>query len=169
MSFSLLPRAMFDRLTAIAPQWFLSRGVQLVLLDFDNTIVPYTTDEPDAAVLAWFDAMRAAGLTLCVVSNSKRDRVPHFCERYGLPCITRAKKPRTRGIRAALARFDCPPERAALIGDQIYTDILGGNCAGVVSVLVRPILLHIFPLRARNWAEQPWIQIAKRRLSHDQS
>lgn len=169
MSFSLFPRAMFDSLPAVPPDWLTRQGVQLVLLDFDNTIVPYTTSVPEQPVLAWFDAAREAGLRLCVVSNSHKDRVPAFCEAYGLPCVTGAKKPRTRGIREALARFDCPPERAALIGDQIYTDVLGGNCAGVRSILVRPILLHIFPLRARNWAEQPWIQIAKRRRSHEKS
>ena len=164
MSFSLFPRAMFDRLTQISPAWLRARGVELLLLDFDNTIVPYTTDVPEPDVTAWFSAMKAAGMQLCIVSNSHRGRVPEFCKKYGLPCVTRAKKPGTRGINEALARFSCPPERAALAGDQIYTDVLGGNCAGVLSILIRPISLHIFPLRLRNYLEQPWIQIAKRRL-----
>ena len=164
MPFSLLPRAMFDRLTDIRPEWLKERGVELLLLDFDNTIVPYTTSVPEPAVTAWFSEVLGAGIQLCVVSNSLRARVPEFCEQYGLPYVVRAKKPGTRGIKEALRRFSCPPERAALAGDQIYTDVLGGNCAGVLSILVRPILLHIFPLRLRNYAEQPWIQIAKRRL-----
>ena len=72
MSFSLLPRAMFDRLTDIRPEWLKERGVELLLLDFDNTIVPYTTSVPEPAVTAWFSEVLGAGIQLCIVSNSLR-------------------------------------------------------------------------------------------------
>lgn len=167
MPFSLYPRVMRDSLTELTPDWLRAHGIELVLLDFDNTVVPYTTDVPTPETARWFDAMRGAGIPVCIVSNSRRYRVPAFCAAHGVECVTAAGKPGTRGIREALSRFGCTPEHAVLAGDQIYTDVLGANRAGVMSVLVRPILLHIFPLRVRNWAEQPWIQIAKRRLSHD--
>ncbi len=167
MPFSLYPRVMRERLTDLTPEWLRAHEIELVLLDFDNTIVPYTTDEPTPETVRWFDIMREADIPVCIVSNSRRSRVPDFCAARGFSCVTAAGKPGTRGIREALTRFGCAPERAVLVGDQIYTDVLGANRAGVVSVLVRPIALHIFPLRVRNWVEQPWIQIAKRRDSHD--
>lgn len=164
MPLSFFPKAILESLPDLTPQWLTENKIELVLLDFDNTIVPYTTCTPTPEVENWFTTIRDAGFPICIVSNSKRTRVPEFCAARSLDCVTHAAKPGTRGIREALERYRCPPERAILVGDQIYTDILGGNCAGVVSVLVRPILLHIFPLRLRNWLEQPWIQIAKRRL-----
>lgn len=164
MPLSFFPRVMLESLPDLTPQWLQENRIELVLLDFDNTIVPYTTNVPTPQMERWFDMIRSAGFQLCVVSNSKRSRVPEFCAARGIDCVTHAAKPGTRGICEALRRYNCSPEHAVLVGDQIYTDVLGGNLAGVVSVLVRPILLHIFPLRLRNWLEQPWIQIAKRRL-----
>ena len=169
MPLSFFPRAMFEQLPDVSPQWLKEQNIELVLLDFDNTIVPYTTNVPTEAMEQWFRCIRESGFPVCIVSNSKRSRVPDFCTEHGLDCVTGAAKPGTRGIREALARYHCPPERAVLVGDQIYTDVLGGNRAGVVSVLTRPIDLHIFPLRLRNWLEQPWIQIAKRRRKHEKS
>jgi len=101
-----------------------------------------------------------------VVSNSKRDRVKVFCEKHGLHCITHAKKPFSKGIRECLQRFDCKPEEAMLIGDQIYTDTLGGNCCGVQTVLVKAIHNHTIWLKLRHVAEMPFIAMArKRRIS----
>ena len=164
MPFSLYPAVMIDRLTDLEPDWLRQRRIELILLDFDNTILPYTTSDPTPEMADWLARMRREGFPVCVVSNSRRDRVPQFCAAHGIDCVTGAGKPGTRGIRRALEKYGCAPDRAVLAGDQIYTDVLGANRAGVVPVLVRPISLHIFPLRLRNWAEQPWIQIAKRRL-----
>jgi hypothetical protein len=169
MPLSFLPKAMIEQLSDLTPEWLHERGIRLLLMDFDNTIVPYTTNEPTETVRRWFARMQQSDVSLCVVSNSHRARVPDFCAAMGLDCVTAAKKPGIRGIRQALGNYHCAPSEAALVGDQIYTDVLGANRAGVFSILVRPISLHIFPLRVRNWAERPWIHLAKRRLSHDQS
>ena len=163
MSFSLLPTWMAGEITQLKPSFLLEQGVRLVMLDFDNTIIPYTTNEPPPEVLAWMEDMYGAGLRLCVVSNSHNSRVPDFCEKYGLDCVTHAKKPFSRGIKECLARYDIPPRESVLIGDQIYTDTLGGNCAGVRTVLVRSINNHTFWLKLRHVAEMPFILFAKNR------
>ena len=107
---------------------------------------------------------------MCVVSNSKRDRVVNFCRQYDLPCITHAKKPFSKGIRRCLARFDIPADRAAIVGDQIFTDTLGGNCAGVTTILVKAIDNHNFWLKARHVLEKPFIYLArKRRIDYEKS
>ena len=163
MSLSFLPTMILDAVTDITPELLHSRGVKLLMLDFDNTIVPYTTDAPTNKMLSWIRSMQASDIMLCVVSNSKRDRVKLFCEQYGLSCITHAKKPFSKGIRECLHRFDLPADACALVGDQIFTDTLGANCAGVTSILVTAIHNHNIWLKLRHVAEMPFISAAKKR------
>ncbi len=163
MSFSLLPRFMTPSLTDLTPEFLKRHGVKLLMLDFDNTIVPYTTNVPTGEMEAWLRQMVSSRVKLCVVSNSKRDRVRLFCRQYGIDCITHAKKPFSKGIRACLARFEVAPGEAILVGDQIFTDTLGGNCAGVKTVLVEAIDNHNFWLKARHVLEKPFIFAAKNR------
>jgi len=163
MSFSFLPRWQTDALTDITAEKLKSLNIKLLMLDFDNTIVPYTTDTPTEQMRNWIEAMLHSDIQLCVVSNSRNDRVKHFCKAYGLDCITHAKKPFSRGIRQCLARYALSPEVCALVGDQIYTDTLGANCAGVCSILVRAIHNHNIWLKLRHVAELPFILIAKNR------
>ena len=163
MSFSLLPAMVAPAITDIRPEVLRNHGIALLMLDFDNTIVPYTTSEPTQAVLDWFREMKNAGITLCIVSNSRNSRVRMFCEKYELDCITHAKKPFTKGIVACMQKYDKQPRQCALVGDQIYTDTLGANCAGIRAILVKAIDNHNFWLKARNVAELPFRFIAKNR------
>lgn len=167
MPFSLLPKRMTKALTDVTPELLRSRNIRLLMLDFDNTIVPYTTDVPTQAMEHWLKNMNAQeDIQVCIVSNSHNDRVPAFCEKYGLDCITHAKKPFSRGIRQCLEKYGIPAGQAALVGDQIYTDTLGANCMGVTSILVKAIDNHTFWLKARHVLELPFIFLARnRRLS----
>ena len=170
MPFSMLPHLITDALTDLTPELLRSRGIELLMLDFDNTIVPYTTNMPTPEMEHWLRQMASSEVQLCVVSNSKRDRVVNFCRQYDLPCITHAKKPFSKGIRRCLARFDIPADRAAIVGDQIFTDTLGGNCTGVTTILVKAIDNHNFWLKARHVLEKPFIYLArKRRIDHEKS
>ena len=163
MSFSLLPRLITDELTDLTPDFLHARGIKLLMLDFDNTIVPYTTDEPTEKMAAWVRKMQQTDIQLCVVSNSRNSRVQAFCRRFDLPCITRAHKPGSRGIRECLTKYHTPAAQAALVGDQIYTDTLGANLADVTSILVRAIHNHNIWLKLRHAAEMPFIFLARNR------
>lgn len=163
MSLSFLPTIMIDAVTDLTPELLHSHGVKLLMMDFDNTIVPYTTDAPTNKMLNWIRTMQASDITLCVVSNSRRERVKIFCEKYGLSCITHAKKPFSRGIRECLHKFRMPAEACALVGDQIFTDALGANCAGIRSILVKAIDNHNIWLKLRHGAEMPFIFVARKR------
>ena len=167
MPFSLLPKRMTKALTDVTPELLRSRNIRLLMLDFDNTIVPYTTDVPTQAMEHWLKNMNAQeDIQVCIVSNSHKDRVPRFCQEHGLDCITHAKKPFSRGIRQCLEKYGIPAGQAALVGDQIYTDTLGANCMGVTSILVKAIDNHTFWLKARHVLELPFIFLAgNRRLS----
>ena len=163
MSFSLLPGFVTRKLTDVTPEFLQQQGIKLLMLDFDNTIVPYTTNIPTMEMDRWLTEMSKSDIQLCVVSNSKRDRVKNFCRNYGIDCITHARKPFSRGICQCLARYDLSPSQAALVGDQIFTDTLGGNCAGVKTVLVKAIDNHNFWLKARHVLEMPFIFAARKR------
>ena len=163
MPLSLLPKAIARDITQLTPQYLNSQGIRLLMMDFDNTIVPYTTDTPSEKVLFWLEMMKATDIKLCVVSNSKKKRVKSFCKKYGIDCITHARKPFSKGIRECLLRYDLPASQSALVGDQIYTDTLGANGCGVFSILVKAIDNHNFWLKARHVLELPFIFAAKKR------
>ena len=170
MPLSFLPAVMTDALTDIHPQWLKDHDIRLLMLDFDNTIVPYTTCVPTEEMSAWLAMMTKSDITVCIVSNSHNDRVPRFCREYGLNCITHAKKPFSKGIKECLAKYGIPASQAALVGDQIFTDTLGANGCGGRAILVKAIDNHNFWLKARHVLEMPFILLAKnRRLSHEKS
>ena len=163
MSFSLLPELITEELTDLTPELLHGYHIRLLMMDFDNTIVPYTTDVPTEKMADWLRNMLESDVLLCVVSNSRNDRVKIFCDKYDLPCITRAKKPGTRGVKECLEQFEIPAEEAALVGDQIYTDTLAANNAGVMPILVRAIDNHNIWLKLRHVAELPFIFAARKR------
>lgn len=163
MSFSLLPSVMVRELTDLTPEFLYSRDIRLLMLDFDNTIVPYTTNVPTKKMQNWLETLSQYDIQLCVVSNSRKPRVEQFCKKYGIDCITRAKKPSPKGIEACLYQYGIFPEFAALVGDQIFTDVLGANRAGVHSILVKAIHNHNILLKARHLLELPFIFLARKR------
>ena len=163
MKLSFLPYVITEKLTDLSPQYLREHNIRLLMLDFDNTIVPYTTTTPTREMTDWLRMMNASDVTMCVVSNSRNDRVKKFCAAYGLDCITHANKPFSRGIRQCLARYDIPASQAALVGDQIFTDTLGANGCGVRPILVKAIDNHNFWLKARHVLEMPFILLARKR------
>ena len=170
MKLSFLPFVITEKLTDLTVPYLRQQKIRLLMLDFDNTIVPYTTSTPTRAMTDWLREMNTSDVVLCVVSNSRNDRVKTFCDAYGLDCITNAKKPFSKGIRQCLERYGIPAGEAALVGDQIFTDTLGANGCGVRPILVKAIDNHNFWLKARHVLELPFIFAArKRRINHEES
>ena len=163
MAFSFLPSVIVDSLTDLTPQLLHERGIELLMLDFDNTIVPYTTNEPTAQMAAWLEEMLESNVKICVVSNSKNNRVRMFCRERGIDCITHARKPFPDGIRRCLAQYGLSPRQCALAGDQIYTDVMGARGCGLQAILVTAIDNHNIWLKLRHVAELPFIWAARKR------
>lgn len=164
MHFSLLADYEIDRITALTPEWLEAHGIRLLLLDFDNTIVPYTTSEPTEEFLHWKEQLAHAGISMMVVSNSRKSRrVPDFCEKWDIPWIRHAGKPNPKGIRSAMERMGQAPAHTAMVGDQTFTDILGGNLAGVTSILVYPLYFSNPFQRIRYGIERPFIAMGRKK------
>ena len=158
-----VPKKVYESICDLTPETLRELGITTLFMDFDNTIVPYTSDVPTAEVDAWLDSMKNAGITLCVVSNTKRGRAIEFCKKRGIRCVTHARKPFPHGIQKGMELCGARKESTALVGDQIYTDILGANLAGITSLLIRPLHLHNIWLQLRHVAEKPWIFLGRRK------
>jgi len=161
--FSLIPRGVYDRVTDISPKALANRGIKLVLVDLDNTLVPYHVTEPGEDVRRWKEELNANGITLFLLSNSRKPTRPgEFAGKLGIPFIGHAGKPKTPSFHKAMERMGVRKEQTAIIGDQIFTDVLGGNRAGISTILVRPIRLAGNPGRYLRYAvEVPFRLLSK--------
>ncbi|WP_119342448.1 YqeG family HAD IIIA-type phosphatase [Meiothermus hypogaeus] len=135
----LRPRARLKSVMDITPAWLRERGLRAVLFDLDNTLVPYKTyGEAPQGLLEWLEALKEAGIQVMLVSNGSRRRVRYWCEKLGVPGFGPAGKP-WFGFRKALRRLALAPREVAVVGDQLFTDVLGGNLIGAYTVLVPPL------------------------------
>lgn len=158
MSFSLKADWVCDSIYHINGSELAERGITLLLADLDNTLVPYGVALPTAEVCEWNEGLKAAGVTLFVLSNNRHaDRARVFSEAMGIPFIGHAGKPKTPSFFKAMEQMGATREQTAIVGDQIFTDVLGGNRAEVTTILVKPIRLAGNPGRyVRYAAELPF-------------
>lgn len=165
MGFSLLADWAGKCIFEIDPAALERRGIRLLLADLDNTLVPYGVPEPTEEVRAWAAALAGRGGELFVLSNNRRPQRPErFSKALGVPFLGHAGKPKVRSFATAMERMGCTREQTAVVGDQIFTDILGGKRAGVTTLLVEPIRLAGNPGRyLRYGVEWPFRVWAKRR------
>ena len=136
----LRPHALARRLTEIDCEALATRGVRGVMLDLDNTLTPWRSLEVPAETREWLERLRRTGLRACLLTNAAGDhRVRPVAESLELPWIVRALKPLPAGFRRAMTLLQTTPETTAMIGDQVFTDIFGGNRLGLYTILVEPL------------------------------
>lgn len=161
------PTLFRERITAITPEDLRSLGASLLLLDVDNTLTPHYDQALDPEVQAWLDAMRREGFRFSLVSNSREERVRPFAEKIGLPYQASSAKPLTGGFRRAAAREGVSPKQCVVIGDQIFTDVVGANWFGAPSILLTPISLESEKdqtfIRFKRWLERPILKRCRRK------
>ncbi len=133
------PEYSFEKVTDIDVEGMKNKGIKLVLLDIDNTLVPYTSPDPDEQALSFLQKLRDNGIGFAFVSNNGRERVDRFNKDIGADFVCRAKKPLLYGINKMMKLHGVTKAETALIGDQIFTDIWGGKRAGITTYLVSPI------------------------------
>ncbi len=115
------------------------RGVRAFVLDIDNTLAPYAAPEGDERLRGWIALLRERGFKLYIASNNDGERVERFCVSIDVPYIAKAGKPLSRGFMKACEIMGVAPEETGVIGDQLFTDIYGGNRLNMPTVLVKPI------------------------------
>jgi HAD superfamily phosphatase (TIGR01668 family) len=133
----LFPRAVLPSLLHLTPEWLASRGLKGVILDLDNTLLPYGEEVLPPEHEAWLKGLREA-VPIYLLSNAMPERFARLQAKLGLPGHAPALKP-WLGFRRALRALGLPPHEVAVVGDQVFTDILGGNLVGAYTVLVPPL------------------------------
>ena len=139
------PQLVVPAVTVLTPGFFRERGLTAALLDLDNTLVLWhgTTVEP--AIADWVRELKAAGMRFCLASNTHRpQRLQVLAEALDVPYELGLAKPRPSGLRRCLERVGTAPAATAMIGDQVFTDIWGGNRCGLYTILVRPMSAREF-------------------------
>lgn len=154
----LKPTIALNDVTRISADLLKDRGIRGLLLDLDNTLTTHNNPEPKPEVMAWLDEMKRSGISLMIVSNNKHARVKPFAERLKLDFESSGKKPIPVGFRRAEERMGLSHEEIAVVGDQLYTDILGANLGRYKSIFVFPMEpeKHIF-FKLKRALEKPFL------------
>mgnify|MGYP002441083472 CR=1 FL=1 len=116
-----------------------SNGKRLILTDLDNTLISYKATEPTDELYKWKSELEGMGFEIIIVSNSGKKRVKHFANMLGIKYVNLSTKPLKRGFKKASKELNLPYNELAIIGDQIFTDIIGGNRCKMYTILVEPI------------------------------
>ncbi len=132
----LYPNLWINSIYDLETELLLERGIKGMLIDMDNTLVPWGCYVADEEVVKWVEKLKEKGFKLCMVSNSTPSKGKQLSLQLGIPGVWNAVKPRAKAFRRALAKLNIKPEETAVIGDQIFTDVLGGNCLGLFTILV---------------------------------
>jgi len=114
-------------------------GIDGLLLDVDCTLKRYREKEVRPEVAQWLAALKVGGIGCCIVSNGRSHRIRYFADKLGLPFVAKALKPFPIGMHRAMEKMGFQPEHTAMVGDQVFADVLAGRWAGIKSILVRPI------------------------------
>lgn len=114
-------------------------NIKYLLIDIDNTLVSWDTKLPTAEVIVFLNNLQKNDLKVCLLSNNNKERVESFAKILSIPYIYKAKKPLKFNFRNAIKLIDGKKEETAIIGDQVFTDILGSKNIGIRSILVDPI------------------------------
>ncbi|PKM78571.1 MAG: YqeG family HAD IIIA-type phosphatase [Firmicutes bacterium HGW-Firmicutes-15] len=140
----LYPRIYVDSLLDIPRDKLRERNISAFIIDLDNTITEWNSDELRSEVDDWFVLIKSEGFKACILSNNGEQRIKRVADRLGIPFIHRAGKPRRRSFFSAVVLLGVSANEVAVVGDQIFTDVLGGNRAGLFTILVKPLARREF-------------------------
>ncbi len=126
-------------------------GIEGIIVDLDNTLVGYRHAAPDEEVAAWVQAATRAGMRVAVVTNNATQWARDVAANLGVPCIAEAGKPWPRGFLQALQVLKTRKEATVVVGDQVFTDVLGAKLFGMKVILTEPIVVR----------EQWWMRLLR--------
>lgn len=117
----------------------ISRGIKCILFDLDNTLVPVTVKKTNKKLKELFDDLKSKGFKIIIFSNSPKSRVKIFKDELDVDCCARALKPLKNKYLKILKEYNLNIAEIACVGDQLITDVRGGNNIGITTILVNPI------------------------------
>lgn len=157
------PTYVFNDITGITPKFLKRKHIKGIVLDIDNTLTTHNNPVPPQSSMDWLASVKKAGIKLIIVSNNKPPRVEPFAQLLELEYVANGRKPLTYGINEAVKRLGFEKCDIAAIGDQIFTDIMGANLAGIRSCFVYPLEPETsLPFRFKRTIEKPLLPSRKR-------
>lgn len=161
------PDFLIDKTQDIHYEFLKRNGIRGLILDIDNTLVPNHVKEADEAVVRWMERIKSSGIKVCIVSNASQKRVVKFNERLKVYAIHRANKPGTKNFLQAARLMALEPKEIAVVGDQIFTDVYGGNKAEMKTILVKPIdKREVLFVRLKRYPEKLVLSKYKRKYGN---
>ena len=135
----LRPNIKLDKITDISVDILKKYNITALILDVDNTLSSHHGQVLTDGLENWLKNMRENNIKLTVLSNSTKKRLDPFAKKIGLDYISLGLKPLPFGYLRALKALGTKRKNTAIVGDQIFTDTLGGNLVGLNTVLLTPI------------------------------
>ena len=135
----LRPEIKLEKVTDITIEILNKYGINALILDVDNTLSTHHGQVLTDGLSEWLDNMRENGIKMTVLSNSNSKRLTPFAKKIGLDFISLGLKPLPFGYLRALKRLGTDKKVTAIVGDQLFTDTMGGNFVGVHTILLTPI------------------------------
>lgn len=135
----LTPKELAQSILHISGEALVKRGIRGVILDLDNTLLAWDQEHIEPQVLAHLASWRRLGLQFGVVSNNMEKRVRRLAAQLHAPYASRAYKPAKSGYVKVARAMGCASAELAVVGDQLYTDVLGGNRMGFYTIWVLPV------------------------------
>jgi HAD superfamily phosphatase (TIGR01668 family) len=133
------PHLILASVADITPELLQKHGIRSLLLDVDSTLKRYRATEIPPESVQWIESMREAGISLCILSNGREHRIRPIAEQIGVSFVAQAMKPSPFGCRTAMTTMGFEPKSTAIVGDQVFADILAGKLAKIMTILVTPI------------------------------
>ncbi|MFD1207031.1 YqeG family HAD IIIA-type phosphatase [Sporosarcina contaminans] len=134
-----LPDEYVKNIFQISPEKLKEKGIKGIITDLDNTLVEWDRPEATPEITEWVKQMNDAGLQVTILSNNNNERVQTFCGPLNTPYICDARKPLQKSFKRALEMMKLQKNEVVMVGDQLMTDILGGNRFGLHTILVVPV------------------------------
>ncbi|HTD37022.1 MAG TPA: YqeG family HAD IIIA-type phosphatase [Candidatus Limnocylindrales bacterium] len=148
------PKLYAPAINQIDPDELRERGIRGAIVDLDNTLVGFRALVPLEEDALWVARATRAGVKVLVLTNNGTPWASNVAKDLGVPCIPRARKPLPNGFRRALKVLELEPREAVVIGDQLFTDVLGAKLAGLDVILVDPLVRHDpWNTRPLRWLE----------------
>lgn len=153
------PTYVFKSVCDITADFLKENNIKGLILDLDNTLTTHNNPHPAEKVTDWIADMKNSGIKLMIVSNNHAERVTPFAQNLGLDFVPNGRKPLATGFKKAQLLMNIPFSEIAIVGDQIFTDVLGANLKRVRTIYVHPIELESgFFFKIKRFFEKPFIR-----------
>ena len=154
-----VPDYIFEKTENITVEFLREKDVSTLALDVDNTLTIHGSMDVSASMHEWLNKMQNAGINIMIVSNNKFERVSPLAENLKLPYFSFSIKPLPNVFRKVCNYFNIEKKNLAVVGDQIFTDTIGGNLFGALTIMVEPIRSEgTLYFKTKRAFEQPFIK-----------